>query len=620
MAKGKAAISVAMSDAGRRLARMKRSRDDPPPDQPRGPNKDVKAGQWTPNELGLPSEDPCPVQCLGVEGDIHHFIDSVGQHRALTKDKLNGAGLQDLFALTPHWPMWAYPHYKKISETKSIIDNFEEKVLRRALFQANARRGLFSPQDNIRGRGAWALPGGQLIYHSGDALWLYESGRFTEMETGLWQGKLYPRMPAIPEPWTGPIDPADDPVRTLVTGFRRWNWTRPAVDPVLMLGWIGVAFLGGALKWRSAVFLVGDRETGKSTLQDVLKELFGATLFHAADTTAAGISQPLGHDTRPVALDELEAEADNRKTMEVVKLARAASSGAFKRRGGAGGEHVEYQMRSAFLFSAINTPPLMPQDLSRLALLRLHKLPEAERTGHPLPIDADTCGRMVLAKLMREWHRFPATLEAYRGALAKGGHGGRGQDTYGTLLACADLLLGPELAEELGIAMADDDDLAFWTRELAAAALPEVEDAAPNWYACITHLLTVHVDWWRGGHRMSVAQAIDDCENGNGDYSVAQLRRDLATCGLGICVDGEVTPRGEGLVLAVPNQHPAVSKLFKDTPWGGALGAGVWKEAMRQAPKDVVISDPAVNRVRIAGKQERCSLIVLKRFHETRGR
>ncbi len=37
--------------------------------------------------------------------------------------------------------------------------------------------------------------------------------------------------------------------------------------------------------------------------------------------------------------------------------------------------------------------------------------------------------------------------------------------------------------------------------------------------------------------------------------------------------------------------------------------------ALRQAPAEMVITDKNVNRIRIGGVQQRCSLVVLKHFH-----
>lgn len=613
--RGKSAVVVSMADAARDLARQRRRREDPAPKQPRG---GVPPGKWTPNNLGLPSEDECPVTALGIEGGLFHLIDSSGQFQSLTASDFSHAGIQSLFSVTPNWPQWAWPRYGRAPapapgqpNPTPPIKSFEDDAVRQALFLACARKGLFSPSDKLRGRGAWSLHGGELIYHAGEELWQWDAGKGRPLsrETGMHQSHLYPRLPALPAPWTETIRPQDNPARTLLLGLRKWQWERPDVDPVLMLGWLGTAYLGGALKWRSAVLLVGDRETGKSTLHDVLKELFGDVLEHSADTTAAGIYQKMRHDTRPVAVDELEASADSRKVDAVVTLMRAASSGAFARRGGQSGQPSEYQMRSAFLFSAINNPVHASQDLSRLAILRLKPLPRDQVAEHPLVIDAETCGRMVLGVLMREWHRFGATFAEYRRALQLGGHSNRGQDTYGTLLAMADLLLGAELGDELGVKLVSTDEAAWWAQYLAADSLPEVEDAKANWRDCLEHLLGSQVEAWRSGARATVGQLLDDVTNQK--IELPDAKTQLGLTGLGLALPGERAPHDAGWVLAIPNSSPLVARLYQGRPWQH----GGWKDALRQCPVDgLVITDKTRNYVRINGMQTRCTLVAMGRF------
>jgi len=610
--RGKPAVVVSMADAARDIARQKRRREDPPPAQARG---GVPPGKWTPNKLGLPSEDECPVTPLGIEGELCHLIDSSGQFRSWAASDFSHAGIQALFSVTPNWPQWAWPRYGRAPAASPgqpnpppPIKSFEDDGVRQALFLACARRGLFSPSDKLRGRGAWSLNGGDLIYHAGEELWQWDAvkARPVLRETGMHQGHLYPRLPAMPSPWTETIRPQDNPAKVLLEGLRRWHWERPDVDPVLMLGWLGTAYLGGALKWRSAVLLVGDRETGKSTLQDVLKELFGDALFHSADTTAAGIYQKMGHDTRPVAVDELEANADGRKVDAVVTLMRAASSGAFARRGGQSGSPTEYQMRSAFLFSAINNPVNAAQDLSRVAILRLRPLEKTKVADKPLVIDAETCGRMVLAVLMREYHRFGETFAEYRRALAAGGHTNRGQDTYGTLLAMADLLLGAELGDELGVALTEAPE--WWAEHLAADSLPEVEDAKANWRDCLEHLLGNQVDVWRHGARATVGQLLEDLASEK--LELPDAKRDLGLTGLGLLLPGEIVGAEHGYVLAIPNASPLVARLFQGRPWQH----GGWKDALRQGPEGIVIGNKDVNRIKINGVRQRCTLVVMGRF------
>src|SRR5438105_4840412 len=97
---GKSAVAVAINDARRKLARRKK-RADPAPDVARNGGY---PGKWTKNDLGLPVEDPCPVVPLGREGALYHMMDSAGQFRSYTASDFSHSGIQDLFALTPHWP------------------------------------------------------------------------------------------------------------------------------------------------------------------------------------------------------------------------------------------------------------------------------------------------------------------------------------------------------------------------------------------------------------------------------------------------------------------------------------------------------------------------------------
>lgn len=621
---GNPANVQAFSDAERALKRLKGPLDPPPAIARAGIAAQKWPGQppnWTPNDLGLPKEAPCSVQPIGFEGELFHFIDSMKQFRSLTAGDLSHAGIQSLFAATPNYPAWAWPRHGKVKTNDEgdpmppPIMSFKDDDVRQALMLACTREGLFSPQDKLRGRGAWLMRGGQLVYHAGEELWICEDGKFKAIDTGQHQGHLYPRLPPLPAPWTQPIAaPAlRETVGALLLTFRKWNFERPMVDPILLLGWCGVAYLGGALDWRSAMLLLGGFGTGKSELQKGLQALFGDHLMPSSDTTAPAIAQTLKQDTRAVAVDELEAEADPRKADAVLALMRAASSGDFRRRGSSDQRAIETHLRSAFLFSAINNPIGRSQDVSRVAVLRLREL-NRDQTKPPA-VNAETWGRIVLARLMTEWPRFEAVREEYMRALAAGGHVARGQKTYGTLLAMADLLLGDDLGAELEVPLSADANK--WTELLGVENLPESEDAMPNYRAVYMHLMTAQVPNWRQGRRMTVGQIIEDLKKGLTDFGPDEAKRELADAGLGLVVPGAVALLEDGWVLAVPNQHNLVMELFRGSVWqGSAGGGGPWKDALRQAPEGFVVTDRAVNKVRIGGVQPRCTLVVLKRFED----
>lgn len=648
-AAGNRANVVSMDKAAREIERQRKMRRDPPPMEPRGPNK-VHAGQWTPDLYGMPSDPECesPVTPIGFEGSYKYVIDSMGQFRAMKAADFNQVGIQDIYSDAPNYPKWMCPRWSKpVVDKKGIVTkpseivSFEADDIKEILFQACARQGFFSPNDKMRGRGAWTLRSGALVYHAGNAIWRCHKGKFSTLPTGMHEQHLYPRLSALPEPWTEPIGIEDNPAGKLLQTFRKWHWTRPAVDPVLLLGWIGVAFLGGALDWRSACLLLGDRATGKSTLQQAMRDIFGEALFRSADTTAAGIYQAMAHDARPVALDELEPDADARKLDNVVHLMRTSSSGDIGRRGGpTKGEASEFQMRSAFLFSAINNPLRSAQDMSRVAVLRL--LPLDLNQERPPAVNADTAGPMILSLMMQGWgengQNFKNELQRFRAALAQGGHANRGQDTYGTLLACAAILLGPELSADLDVPLGPDEERA-WAELLQADELPEVENAKPNWRQCVDRILTTPVAAWRNSSRNTIGRTIHELRTTDEEgaavdcpLDAATAKRDLEVAGFGlfntreivkgICRKHRVTLSealmryglpDAGWVLAVPNTSPKVADLLEGTDWA----RGAWQDALRQCPvPGVMITNPEINRPTIDGTQQRCTLIVLDRYHQ----
>jgi hypothetical protein len=651
---GAAKNVVAFTAAERELNAQRKRRTvplDPPPMMPRGTDN-VPAGHWRPDLLTcMPADEgcECPVEPIGFEGDLFYFIDSRGQFRALKAEKINQVGIQDLFAATPNYPKWMCPRYSKPVMSKdgkhvikeSEIVSFEADDIKEALFLACSRKGFFSPNDKMRGRGSWTFRRNQLVYHCGDELWVCEKGRFEALPTGVYDGKLYPHLSALPAPWTKPIAVAENPGAQLLAGFRRSKWARPNVDPILLLGWIGAAYLGGALNWRPSVLLLGDKGTGKSTLQDTLKALFGDALFHSSDSTAAGIYQAMGHDSRAVALDEMEPGLDERKASNIADLMRTSASGAIGRRGSAGGTASEFQMRSAFLFSAINNPLHTAADLSRVAVLRMLPFDKDSEKGEP--INAETTGPMILAAMMRAWgdggHGFKMQYDRFAAALAEGGHEKRGQDTYGTLLACAAMLLGDELAAELGVPLGPEEER-VWAQPdyLAAESLPEVEDSKPNYRQCVDRILTSVVRAWRNSSHNTIGQVIHETRTMDEagvsiepqiDRNTAKRDINIAGFGLfntheivagvmrnqGLTLEAALTKYGlprAGWVLAVPHQSSKVAELLEGTDWQ----RGGWRDAFQQCttPGVMIRTDP-INKVTIDGVQVRCTLIVLDRYH-----
>lgn len=582
-------------------------------DPPIGADRDgVPPGQWRARGLaddyGLPPG--CPVFPLGVDGQTFYFIDDIGQLFTVPEGRQFGQDvIQRLFGSRPHFLYWAWP---KITPPKKegdpfVVTNWRAELVRQDLFQAAKTKGPWNNVERIRGRGAWTTKDGRLILHCGDVL--YIDGK--QVDTGEHGEFFYPRRPSIPHPWPREVTDEINPGPKLIENLRTWSWERPEVDPLLVLGWIVVAMLGGALEWRPSIFLVGDAGTGKSHLQRLIKLVLGAMLVQATDTTPAGLYQRIGTDALPVGVDELEAEADNKRAAAVVKLARLSASGGLMLRGGQDNSGVEFQARSPFMFSAIVAPALPPQDLSRLGVLTLHEL-DPEKMAKGVKLEAtETLGPLVMRRLMDRWEQWPKLLAAYKLALFHGGHDTRGQDTYGTLLAGAHLLLGDEAMAEAGV-----NSIEKWAGLLGVDALPDHVQRTANWKKCVMHILTSRVPAWRQGQRQTIGQLLEDLADekkpfSEGGVSFEDAVRQLGQAGIGLCKDVDLS---HGLILAVPNNSPLLAELFEGSVWSGAAGIGGWPGSLRQGPSTIIVTDKKKNNRKVAGVKQRCTLILLNEF------
>lgn len=576
----------------------KRKQEPPIPSAAQGYTRgDAPPGEWEPDANGLPPD--CPVQVLGMDGDIIYLVDAMGQLAAVSPSSFGQAFIQRLFGRHIGYAYWAWPSYGKGDNQPT---GFKAEKIRETFYAAASIKGLWNAVEKVRGLGAWRGDDGELIIHCGNCLWI--NGK--RIKTGEEGRYFYPKRPAIHGPWEEPVPFDNNPARDVFRQLKTWNWKRPNVDPILFLGSMGVGMLGGALEWRPSVFLIGDKAVGKSTLQKMYKMVMGDGLVSSTDTTPAGIYQRVGNGSLPVAIDELESEDDNRRVTAVVKLARLAASGGLMLRGGQDHTGVEFQARSAFLFSAINPPPLAPQDLSRMAVISIDRLDPANVKELP-DLDPNT-GPKLLRRLIDQWDLFEGTWQAYREVLREGGHDSRGQDTYGTFLACAHLLMGDEGMEEAGYRA---DDLSGWADTLNAQNLSEKEAAEENWKACLEHLLTSRVDAWRGGMQHTIGALIEGYQDsGNSYLDVGKTREMLAQVDLGLLPKGNNNIDKASDFLAIPNKGPNLTSLFEGMPWK----SGVWTYALRQGPLSIIEYRKEFNKVKIGGVSRRVTLVNLTAF------
>lgn len=578
-----------------------------------------------------PVLDPsCPVKPLGITSDISgtqkcYYLDVNGQLVGLEAGNRHGKnGLIALFGpqsdwLEVHFPQWSKPvtEYDRSTKTHTVIRpseiiGFDQSEASRSLIEACVRRGIFDPAGRMRGRGAHLCRGGGIVIHYGDKVLATQHRVDGEvkgwrwMDPGLYEGYIYPTASAIARPAAAPASPKA--AERLLSLLMTWNWKRATLDPRFLLGWIGAAMIGGALDWRPNIWITGGPGTGKSTLNGedkLLHRLFGDGLLTTAEASAAAIRQTLKNSTVPVLFDEIEASEDNRRVQEVINLARVASSGAKVHRGGQDHTAHEFTLRSCFQFSSISIPPIQPQDRSRLGILELKPFAAGsiapDLDSYALP----QLGDQLRRRMVDGWPRLAETLRLFQRALSLGGHTARACDQFGTLLACAHILLDDELP--------DDEEIAHWAGLCDRETMAEISEATADHTACINHMLTSTVQARGGDEREVLGTWVGRAVAADPD-SLDKSAERLQQLGLKLCnprfypAEGDKRARWGAQeymkalpgYLAVAVTHQGLSGLFQGTKWQG----GVWRQSLAR-------QEGAIEPVKLKiGKQSLTAVLV----------
>lgn len=561
-------------------------------------------------ELG----DDCPVQPLGVNGSEYYFLDAIVQLVVKHADKMGQNGIDDLFKHSSA-QRWADAHFGRVGEG-GVINGIDRDLLKRALIARCGDlsvNGVFDPSGRVRGDGGWKDELGRLVLHCGDTVLIADKqGDLHERKPGIHDHLIYPRgtRQMRPGPAAEAIAGERGPAMQLFNLLRSWRWKRGDLDAMLMLGWIMLAPIGGALRWRPSAWITGDMATGKSTLQELIYLTQGgrAGIIQAADATGAGIWQALKFRSLPVALDEVEASTNNEKREAIVNLMRISASGALLRRGGADHHAVEFNVFAPFLFSSINMLPLPPQDISRLALLELEELPR----GIPRPkLDAQQLGKIGAAlrrRMIQAWPQWDDHLAPWWEPIGKE-FSARTADTFGFLLAAAH------------IAMCDVPADRDTVEEMVAPLIPSLrqwqEIAGKDSELMLNLLGTWQLEPWDKGRKVTVRQlvhwastraktnALHPVEGEEAEQYGVHIDRTKAAQALRLNGLALIQSRLQGEegkeFLAIAYRHSSLARIFKGSKWQD----GVWRQSAMRAPGAVS------RKVRIEGGAEGAVLVPL---------
>lgn len=411
-----------------------------------------------PSGQGVAGPAAAPFQCLGYDSEACYYQpSSTGQILRLGRSSHTAT---QLVALAPlrYWET-LYPSRTGVNWAAVASD----------LHERSAAIGIFAP-ERIRGRGAW-WDDGRSVLHLGDRL-VTPEGEHPITEP-FRSRHIYQRLRHLEGP--GCVKALTVAEAAAIVGIaNRFRWDVPA-SGTLLVGWVVLAPICGALPWRPHLWLTAGAGTGKSAILDryVVPLLGDFALVVSGATTEAGLRQTICSDAMPVVFDEAESneKGDQQRIQAILSLARVASSesSAAMLKGSPSGDVSRYRVRSMFLLSSIATALKQGADQGRFAQLSLRSpgdIAKQEREAHWAALDRDLerqitpeLGRRLIARTVAMIPMIRQAAAVFSRAAARHFDSQRLGDQYGTLLAGAWSLLSdvaPTEAEaELCIASHD---------------------------------------------------------------------------------------------------------------------------------------------------------------------
>lgn len=566
--------------------------------------------------------EKCPVFALGMGPATFTLLDTKQNIVTVPLGRLSGSVIRGLFAnyypfLLEEWPR---------RSAKGKVLGFDNNLAAVALEAACHQMGFYNgTQRIIRGRGVHPGADGDVVVNLGNTLWVRgQLERLGAREDGY----IYPRGNVLGEPHAKPqAAGADGPAAAILDILRAWSWTDP-IYPRLLLGWLAMAMVGGAVEWRAHCWINAPHGSGKSTLLHFLSAIMDDLAHESADATPAAIRARLGNDAIAFILDETEAKADDTRITNLVELARLSSSGAHADRSTSDHGSITFTLRTALLMASIARPPMRSQDQSRFSVLKMTRATGGRPPAFQ-PEKLRVLGRQLFRRMLDRFRDLPAVYDAWqdslRGAGVKDGHD---PQQYGILLACADLALEADITS--------DEERAA----LAAAVAEVTQDARAEqmleWQRVLQRIATSTIT--RGTEQVAISAlieraarrcCIEDPETGKITRPTIETamenNRRLMALGLRFVpiedADGRPLRTWEGDPtkppahngdgdyigwLAVANAHEGLNNaVFRHSHWAARSGtSGGWKAALMEAPLA-----EARKPMKFAGLVSRCVMV-----------
>ena len=491
------------------------------------------------------------IRPMGHDRGYYFFLPKAGGQ--IVKVSANSLGrIQTLYMLAPR-SFWE-GHYSDGKTSDSEIASYASAHL----IEACHHVGVFQA-DKVRGVGAW-IDGGRVVVNCGHVI----VGDGIKSHPSDFKGRyLYEAGASVIDLDCAPLGNRE--AARLRDLCRMLNWKRPQYAD-LLAGWLVLASVGSALKWRPHIVITGPKGCGKSTvMDDIVKATLGDIAINGdGGTTEAGVRKVLGVSGRPFIMDEAESESKRTQgeMANIFFLARRASSG-----GKVINAYSEFCVRSCFCFAAINPRIEQGADKDRITVLELvvDKSDQREANYAALLRSIRDCmiadfPQRLMARTIQNMDALFHNIGVFGMVAAEILGDKRSGDQVGPMIAGAYSLVSTgkvtvEFAREW---MAKQE----WDWHSADNDLSDAEKL-------VTHIMTLRIRYDHDGR--SFESSIGDMVNhASVKGAIGYDAADKGLRGYGIrVIDGRIV---------IANNSPQLKRMLDDTPWA------VWRGTLSNYP------------------------------------
>jgi len=473
-------------------------------------------------------------------------------------------------------PDWWFSNFKKETRDSGVIFDLGEAM--NWLREQSYKRGMFD-SDKILGVGPHR-DGDKIIINTGKSLLIYNNGEidYNEYDGNLvfCRSKFKFEIPEKTWNW--------EDRKNFIYQLNTFNFEK-TLDSICIAGFIAVAPFASLLNRCPHIWLTAIRGAGKTFLIDnIIEPALGKFVVKAeGGTSEAGVRQSIGRDCRTVIIDEFEANNKHEISLieAILGLARSAYGGSDKIKGSAGHEAIRFRTKMMFCFSSVKTYLSNAANSSRIAVVRMNKLPKDAPHIGKLP-EMSGIKRLIYDRLKEMLENCYIAKEEIIAA----GYDERTGDTYSPLLAGAWMIVSNDKF------MRGSDAANAW----AAKAISEIkqEEQLEDEERIFSHILqnNVRLD---ANTSKTIAEMLT--EKNEGDINKLRYADQLARIGIRKMkkmINGE-----EIDVLAMSCRHTEIEKIMSDTAFTE------YRDVLSRHKAFIPFGDRKYSVVRMAAKIER---------------